>query len=184
MLRWLKGDPAKQDAERLYRAVVAAARAPALFSAFGAPDTVEGRFETLTLHMVLLQQRLLALGAPARPLAQALTDNFFADLDAAIREIGIGDISVPKKMKVYAEGYFGRAAAYVHALAEGDDALAEALARNVLGLGAEASRGRPLARYARALVALLDGLSLAQIAAIEPDRVSALLPAAAAEAVG
>jgi cytochrome b pre-mRNA-processing protein 3 len=153
--------------ERLYGDVVAAARAPALYRDLGAPDTVMGRFELLALHVSLLLRRLRALPPPADSLAQELVDAFFAELDAALRQIGIGDVSVPKKVKKLGEAFYGRAKAYDEALAEDaeSDALERALARNVLDRPGEPMLAAALALHARRNAEALDRLSLDDILA-------------------
>jgi cytochrome b pre-mRNA-processing protein 3 len=153
--------------ERLYGDVVAAARAPALYRDLGVPDTVMGRFELLALHVSLLLRRLRALPPPADSLAQELVDAFFAELDAALRQIGIGDVSVPKKVKKLGEAFYGRAKAYDEALAEdaASDALECALARNVLGRPEEPMLAAALALHARRKAEALDCLGLDDILA-------------------
>ena len=133
--------------ERLYAAIMAAARRPALYQGrYSIPDTLEGRFDALILHSYLVSRRLAALPEPAPRLAQDLTDRVFFGFDRALREMGVGDLAVPKRMKKLGADYAGRCAAYEAALGQGEAALAEALARNVYGK-AEASVAAPLARY-------------------------------------
>ncbi len=127
-------DATRQAVDNFYVGLAAAARNPNLFIDYGVADTLEGRFEALILHVSLVQRRFKALGAEAEKPAQLLTDCLFADLDGAIREIGVSDIGVPRKMKMLAEAYFGRMAAYDAMLREDGD-VAATLARNVLGMG-------------------------------------------------
>ena len=116
----------------LYGAIVAQARHPALFADWGVPDTVFGRFEMVALHVFLVLRRLKAGAASDAALAQRLFDHFFGDVDRSLREIGVGDLSVGKKVKGFAKGFYGRIVAYDHALDAGDrPALEAALARNV-----------------------------------------------------
>jgi cytochrome b pre-mRNA-processing protein 3 len=121
--------------ERLYAHVVEAARDPQLFTMCQVPDSVVGRFESLALHMALTLRRLRELPAPANDVAQDLVDRFFADMDSSLRELGIGDLSIPKKIKKLAQDFYGRAGAYDAALAPDapPGALRKALARNLLG---------------------------------------------------
>jgi cytochrome b pre-mRNA-processing protein 3 len=124
----------RKTIERLYGAIVAQAREPIFYRDLGVPDTVEGRFDLLVLHMHLVNERLAAEGEAGAALGQELLDRFFEDMDASLREIGIGDLSVPKKMRSLAEAYLGRSALYKDAIAKGDqNALATTIARNVLG---------------------------------------------------
>ncbi len=85
---------------------------PALYLALGVPDTVEGRFEALCLHVVLVLRHLRRLPAPAADIAQDLVNSVFAQLDSSLRELGVGDMGVSKRMKKLAQAFYGRAAAY------------------------------------------------------------------------
>jgi cytochrome b pre-mRNA-processing protein 3 len=145
--------------DRFHGDIVAAARQPAFYLECGVPDTFEGRFEILILHVSATVRRLDAVADPGRAMAQELTDSMFEHLDIALREIGVTDLGVPKRMKKLAEAYFGRAAAYAAALSEdGDGRLAEVVARNIYGgeLAASDPRVGALARYARALETALS----------------------------
>src|SRR4051794_14923778 len=95
--------------EELYGRVTAAARNPGLYLRLGVPDTVEGRFESLALHLVLVLRRLRGLPPPTGEIAQDLVDAFFGQLDASLREMGVGDMGVPKRMKKLAHGFYDRA---------------------------------------------------------------------------
>lgn len=118
--------------DALYAAIVAAARQEALYSAWNVPDTPLGRFEMLSLHMFLFQHRLRGEEGPSREVAQTLIDDFFAEVDNSLRELGIGDAGVPKRVKKLARMFYGRTAAYADALDRADEtALEQALARNV-----------------------------------------------------
>jgi cytochrome b pre-mRNA-processing protein 3 len=116
---------------RLSGEIVAAARDPVLFTEYGIEDSLEGRFEVVTLHAVLVLRRLNRMAPPAPEIAQDLTDAIFRSFEIALREMGVGDISVPKQMNTIAEAFFGRAGAYDRALRGGAPGLNEALARNV-----------------------------------------------------
>jgi cytochrome b pre-mRNA-processing protein 3 len=138
----------RKTIERLYGAIVAQAREPVFYRDLGVPDTVEGRFDLLVLHMHLVNERLAATGEAGAMLGQELLDRFFEDMDASLREIGIGDMTVPKKMRSLAEAYLGRSASYGPAIAKGDNAaLGAAIARNILGQEDAAGAGA-LAAYA------------------------------------
>ncbi len=143
----------------LHEAVVEAARRPVFYAELGVPDTLEGRFDCVALHATLVVRRLRALPDPASDLAQDFVDALFMNFDRALREIGVGDLAVPKRMKTMASAFLGRAKAYEAALAADDATLAEALARNVLGrtdvVPDEAFR---LARWVRATVAAMDAV--------------------------
>jgi len=124
----------RSAARRLYLAVVAQARQPAFYAEFGVPDAVMGRFDMIVLHAFLVMRRLKGGGDEASALSQALFDVMFEDLDRNLREMGVGDMSVGKKVKALARGFYGRTVAYDRAL-EGDEAasLEAALARNLYG---------------------------------------------------
>lgn len=132
--------------ERLYDAVVEQARMPAFYADFGVADHLEGRFDLLVLHLHLVVRRLSATDDPAaRKMAQALFDTFFHDMDRTLRAMGVGDMSVGKKVKDMIRAYYGRCAAYEEALA-GDGDLTAAIVRNVY-------QDAPAARQAPALAA-------------------------------
>src|SRR5690606_17513339 len=126
-------DKHNRAAGELYRVAVQQAREPAFYADFGVPDTLDGRFETLSLHVFLLLRRLggeVAEKEPALKLAQAIFDTMFIDMDENLREIGVGDLSVGKKVKQMAQALYGRIAAYEDGLAGDDAELAEAVRRN------------------------------------------------------
>ena len=123
----------QQGIELLYGAIMAKALNPFLYLHYGVPDTFEGRFEAVTLHSALVLRRLKALPPPAAEMAQELVDRVFDGLESAMREVGIGGMGVPKRMKSFATGFYGRLAAYTEALDGHDpDALTTALGRNIL----------------------------------------------------
>jgi cytochrome b pre-mRNA-processing protein 3 len=146
----------------LYGVIVAQARLPAFYAAScGVPDTVEGRFELIVLHLVLVLSRLNRQSgrekdaAPA--IGQRLFDVFCRDLDHNLREMGTGDLAVPREMRRLGEAFYGRQAAYSAALGAADHAALEtALARNIYGLSGVDDRAAQLARYTRAAVEHLD----------------------------
>jgi cytochrome b pre-mRNA-processing protein 3 len=141
----------------LYGAIVAQARSPAFYADFGVPDTLDGRFDLIVLHLVLLLRRLEPEKATGHGLGQELFDTFCRDLDDNLREMGVGDLAVPKKMRQFAEAFYGRQVVYVAALAApaGGD-FEKALARNIYrDVGTDGGPAR-LARYARAAVRDLE----------------------------
>jgi cytochrome b pre-mRNA-processing protein 3 len=157
----------RRIAAELYSDVVAAARAPVFYADLGVPDTIEGRYEMIVLHVVLLLRRLRQPGANQKRLAQALVDFMAADLDRSIRELGVGDMSVGKFMKRLGEGLFGRAAAYDKALDDHDiPALEVAVLRNIFD-GYEPGERilAAIACYAQAQYDHLAGQPIEQIAA-------------------
>jgi cytochrome b pre-mRNA-processing protein 3 len=151
----------------LYAAAVAAAREPALYLEVGVPDTLDGRFDVIGLHVFLLIHRLTGAPEPGPALAQAVFDAMFGDMDVNLREMGVGDLSVGKKVKAMWEAFHGRAAAYAAALDADDPAVLEAaLRRNVWRRVPAPDHGPAmLARLARAQSAYLAGQQLAALAA-------------------
>ncbi|HXX25284.1 MAG TPA: ubiquinol-cytochrome C chaperone family protein [Pseudolabrys sp.] len=150
--------PARPDTiSALYGMIVAQARMPAFYRDYGVPDTVDGRFELIVLHMVLLLERLN--GIPAlRSLGQNVFDRFCQDMDHNLREMGVGDLAVPKQMRGIGQAFYGRAGAYRSALAASDEAfLVKALVRNIYGSGDAGPSGR-LAAYVRQAVEQLKVL--------------------------
>jgi cytochrome b pre-mRNA-processing protein 3 len=134
----------------LYGTIVAQARSPQFYAGYGVPDTVQGRFDLIVLHLVLLLDRLGQTDGAGRNIGQKLFDVFCRDLDANLREMGVGDLAVPKEMRRFAEAFYGRQAAYLAALAAANDReLENAFARNIFP---DTDSGPParLARYARA----------------------------------
>lgn len=133
-----------------YGAIVAQARLPAFYASYGVPDTVQGRFDLIVLHLVLLLERLGQAGR-GRGIGQKVFDLFCQDLDANLREMGVGDLAVPREMRRFAEAFYGRQAAYLAALASADEReLEKALARNIFQGGSGNGGARRLAKYARA----------------------------------
>lgn len=118
----------RPEAEGLYAAIVAAARQPKFYAEWGVPDTVDGRFDMIVLHLYLVLDRLRPENFEFR---QSLSDLFFADMDRSIREMGAGDLSVGKKVRRMAEAFGGRVEAYQLARSQGRVAIEQALARNV-----------------------------------------------------
>ena len=142
---------------------MAAARRPALYQALEAPDRIDGRFELLTLHAGLVLRRLKALGGLADAMAQELVNGVFLHFDDTLREMGLSDIAVSKRLKAMGRAFYGRNAAYAAALDEGSDTrLAQALARNVYGAkGADAApRAGALAVHVASLDAALAAIPM------------------------
>jgi cytochrome b pre-mRNA-processing protein 3 len=131
--RLFRPRPARSTGEALYARCVEQSRSPALYADLGAPDTVEGRFEIYTLHVVLLLDRLRLQGDQAAETSQGLFDTYVKALDHALREMGVGDLSVGRKMRRLGEAFYGRVKSYeaaFEALPE-TEALDALLARTV-----------------------------------------------------
>lgn len=121
-----------ESAAALYRTIVVQARQPAFYATYGVPDTLDGRFEMISLHMFFVLHRLKE-DAEARQLSQDLFDMMFGDMDRCLREMGVGDLGVGRRVRAMAEGLYGRMAAYEAGLAADDEVLAAALRRNLYG---------------------------------------------------
>jgi cytochrome b pre-mRNA-processing protein 3 len=147
--------------EAIYGMIVTQAREPLFYRDLGVPDTVNGRFDLLVLHLWMVLRRLRPMeGGTA--LSQALFDRFCDDMDANLREMGVGDLTVPKRMQAFGEAFYGRVAAYDLALAAGEEPLAQALCKNILN-GAQIENAGRLAVYVEAVVADLAGLDEAAL---------------------
>lgn len=148
----------KDRAEALYWACVEQARSPVFYAELGVPDTLEGRFELITLHVGLLIRRLNAEGETGKAVAQDVFDAMFRELDSALREMAVGDMSVGKKIKAMGEAFYGRMKAYDDGLTAGDPRqLDAAFARNLLDEDASEADARPLSNYAISVQASLAG---------------------------
>jgi len=157
-----------QIVEAAYSAVTTGARQPVFFRDWGVPDTPLGRYESIGLHMILFLYRTRSAAKPADELAQDVLDEFFKDVDHSIRELGVGDPSVPKRMKKLARMFYGRMGHYWSALDNGDaEALGDAVARNIAPEAPETIDRAAIADYmqraARSLAELSDEQLLAGV---------------------
>lgn len=161
MLKLFKPRPAEKAGRALYVAVVDQARQPHLYADLGAPDSLEGRFELYSLHVFLLLDRLKRQGEQAAETAQALFDTYLQALDDALREIGVGDTSVGKKMRKMGEAFYGRVKAYDEALSALPDRepLEAAIGRTVFA-GVDAAPSKALTDYVLAQREALAGNDL------------------------
>lgn len=162
---WRRDDT---SAAKLYGSIVAQARLPVFYQGVGVPDTLQGRFVVLSLQLFAVLHRLRAEGPMADGLAQDLVDRFGADMETVLREIGIGDLSIPKKVRALAASSGALLHDYAEALAEGEAAIAAVIAE-VLPLQAAASgavAGR-LAHYLRDSLSLLRTQDFAALRAGE-----------------
>ncbi len=130
---FLKDHPEKVAADKIYRQVVSQARRPDFYLSGGVPDSLDGRFELIALHVFLVLDRLKQDHPLGSALGQALHDVFFADMDHSLREMGAGDLGVGKRVKKMAQGFYGRVAAYETGLAGDGPGLEAALRRNLYG---------------------------------------------------
>jgi cytochrome b pre-mRNA-processing protein 3 len=161
----------------LYGMIVAQARMPCFYRDYGVPDTVDGRFELLVVHLAAVLQPLMRGGAESKAFGQDLFDCFCWDMDDNLRELGIGDLKVPKEMTRIGQAFYGRAQAYEAALASsGTEQLEQALARNVYG--ATNAEQRPAKRLAAYVSEAVGGLGRQDDAAIRRAEVVFPDPAA------
>jgi cytochrome b pre-mRNA-processing protein 3 len=166
MFGFLRRDPNAAVVERLNEAIVSRARQPVFYSDLGVADTLDGRFEMVCVHAVLVVQRLNDAEAPGPDIAGDLTDALFKRFEIALRETGVSDIAVPKRMKKLAANYLGRAQAYGEGLQSSNkDVLVSALARNVYLCedSAEAPGAPVLAQYMRDVRVALAASALQDI---------------------
>ncbi len=147
--------------EAIYGMIVAQAREPAFYAGLHVRDTVNGRFDMLILHLWLVLRRLQPVDG-GNSLSQALFDRFCGDMDDNLREMGVGDLTVPKRMQAFGEAFYGRTSAYDLAFEAGDEALAQALSRNVFN-GGLLDSAKALTAYVRNASATLAALDDAAI---------------------
>jgi len=156
MLQWFKRRAeAGRTAEELYGSVVTAARQAAFYRDLGVPDTPEGRFELIALHLFLAVENLKQKGTDTTALLQRTIEVFVTDMDDCMREMGVGDMAVGKKVKRATAAFYERAGAYRQGLASGGPDLENSIARYVFG-GETAAGAAPLARYMRAVSVALS----------------------------
>jgi cytochrome b pre-mRNA-processing protein 3 len=173
MLGWLKRRSlVTRKALELYGEVVAAARNPGFYGPGRGSDTPEGRFEFVALHLFLVAERIKGVAPDGAAVAQAMIEAFVTDMDDCMREMGVGDLTVAKRVKRAAATFYERAGAYRDALASlpnatADDALIDVARGALLRPDAEPSFAEALAEYIRASAA-----NLAHINPQSADRLS------------
>lgn len=124
--------PTRSNAEALYGRIVVQARKPAFYAEFGVPDTIDGRFDLIVLHTFLVLRRLGMGAETTEGLRQELFNAMFMNMDSSLREMGVGDLSVGKRIKKMATAFYGRVEAYEGPMSENDrPGLAEAVTRNL-----------------------------------------------------
>jgi cytochrome b pre-mRNA-processing protein 3 len=138
VLNWLSNlvtkwaQPSGDQAHQIYTQLAAEMRNPLFYQDYNVADTLDGRFDALTLLVVLVIRRLNQIENGGRLLGQEVVDTMFADMDLSLHEIGVSENKVSKKVKVMATAFVGRRQAYIEALDAADlDALANALERNL-----------------------------------------------------
>lgn len=158
----------KTAAKSLYESALEAARQPVLFAAYGVPDTLEGRFEMLALHLAVLLDRLGKGEDGTLRLSKPLTERFVIDMDDAMRDFGVGDLSVPREVKKAAAALYDRHKAYGAAIAAGNrvGGWGQALQVQLAGLGGhERIDVGQLAAYAARIAPHLAALGDGEVAA-------------------
>jgi cytochrome b pre-mRNA-processing protein 3 len=165
--RLFGADPLAGPARGVYEGIVDQARQPAFYADCAVPDSIDGRFELVALHAFLVLRRLNRGGGRAADLAQALVDILIQDMDRSLREMGVGDLGVGRRVKAMARGFYGRIAAYEAGLDGPDDRLRAALTRNLYGTVSPAPDAAvaAMAAYMRQEAAGLDGQDLATLLA-------------------
>lgn len=146
--RLFSRSPRTNPVRSVYEAIVALARQPVLYTDLAVPDTLDGRFDMIILHADAVVGHMQAGELQDQEFAQELIDEVFRDMDRSLREMGVGDMGVGKRVKKMATVYYGRADAYARARTQGDDDLAAAILRNVYaGDEVRAGEAMRLARY-------------------------------------
>jgi cytochrome b pre-mRNA-processing protein 3 len=162
---WHRRSP---DAAKLYGAIVAQTRLPVFYQRLEIPDTLEGRFIVLSVHLFAVLHRLKREGPAASGLAQDLTDRFTADMETVLRQIGVGDLAIPKKMRGLAASSAALLQTYEDALPAGETAIAAALGETFPRDQRPAEAGsRQLAHYLMEFVRQVDAQSVAALGAGE-----------------
>ncbi|MEN3973583.1 ubiquinol-cytochrome C chaperone family protein [Emcibacter sp. SYSU 3D8] len=138
MLQFLKNirrafmpSPDQLRANALYNTAVNQSRRTGFYTTCGVPDTIDGRFDMIVVHAFLIMRRLRDGGPDGEALSQVLFDEMFADMDRSLREMGVGDMGIGRRVRAMGKAFMGRVKAYEEALEEGGAALEEALTRNV-----------------------------------------------------
>ena len=163
LLPWCRGTHHRAD---LYDAIMAQARLPIYYQRLGVPDTLEGRFAVLTLHLFAVLRRLKGAGPEAAATAQTLSDRFVSDMDTVLREVGVGDLSVPKKVRNLVATGANRIESYDRSVSAGGDEFEAAIAEG-LPLDDEAARavGARFTPYINALLQDLDAQPIEELCA-------------------
>lgn len=147
------------QASDLYLAIVAQARQSGFYEVLGVPDTLDGRFEMIVVHAVMVMRGLRSAGSEGKAIAQSLFDEMFADMDRSLRELGVGDLGVGRRVKSMASAFYGRAEAYEKGLDGPEGVLEDAITRNLYGTASPAAQqAADMASYVRREVAALSKL--------------------------
>lgn len=165
MLTWWRGrSKTGRTATNLYGSIVAAARREPFYVAYGVSDTPDGRFALLVAHMFLVMERLRGEDVDGQELSRALVETFVTDMDDSMREMGVGDLSVPKKVKKAAGALYDSVAAIRQVADEPEEILAGAL-RQTLMQGETEPAALAVAAYIRCAGTALGDLPLDELLA-------------------
>lgn len=157
IFNFLSPNPVDDTARKIYVSLVKQGRQPVFYLSFGVPDTPDGRFDLIALHAFLLFRRFKRDHDRTEALGQAVFDLMFADMDQNLREMGVGDLGVGKRIKGMAEGFFGRVQAYEKGLDDTPEALESALKRNLYRKSTPSdTQVSAMAAYMRRQAARLD----------------------------
>jgi cytochrome b pre-mRNA-processing protein 3 len=153
--------PSRRAASLLHEGIAARARAAVFHTRFGVPDTIDGRFDLFTLHAFLVLDALKEAGGPGKATGEQLANAIFAGFEDALRELGVSDMGLSRRIKAMANAFYGRLAAYEAAGSEAE--LAAALLRNLYrGQSARGPEARSLAHYIVGARAGLRGQGLGE----------------------
>jgi cytochrome b pre-mRNA-processing protein 3 len=160
-----KKNPNAAGAKRLYSQLLLKTRERGFYTSYGVPDTFDGRFDLLLLHIFIVVNRMLGEGAAGHAFNQALFDVTFADMDQTLREAGIGDMGVPKHQRRMMKAFNGRMHVYEEAIKQGDGAMVIALRRNLYGTLEDETvpDTQKILRYIKDSIAAMDRLPVQQI---------------------
>jgi cytochrome b pre-mRNA-processing protein 3 len=163
ILDWLrKRSPTGRTATKIYGSIVAQARTRSFYADWGIPDTAEGRYEMLVVHMFLVLEAMRDMGVQTAATQRALVEQFVTDVDDSLRQLAVGDMSVPRRVKKAAAGLKERTALYRAAIEAdaSEDALVEALADTIgNGKAAQTMELRALAAY---MIASRQGVTISE----------------------
>ncbi|RYE60524.1 MAG: ubiquinol-cytochrome C chaperone [Hyphomicrobiales bacterium] len=163
ILKLFRKKQADEAVFAVYAAIVAQSRQPHFYADWGVPDTVTGRFDMICLHLSLLFRRLRREGKPVNEFAQSVFDLFFNDMDSSLREMGAGDLAIPKKIEKMGNMFYGLMTNLNEAMDRGDRAEVEAVIRRNLFDGAETAAVGDLAAYLFAEAARFETQATADI---------------------
>jgi cytochrome b pre-mRNA-processing protein 3 len=168
MFAWLRRSQPDEAVARIYEMIVAQARRPEFYADLEVADSLDGRFDMLALHAMLILRRFKSEPDRTAKIGQDLFDHMFFDMDRSLREVGVSDLSVGKRVKQMSSAFLGRIAAYEAGLADTGAGLEEALIRNVYRDSAPREESsRRLASYMRTQDELLRDMPLDLILAGE-----------------